>query len=110
MLGINPEDIDMLILGTGNDYNINKHLIANDINRWSLFDWLFKFIIPFVTQSNQTTSVNWGAQMGFHSFKFFNPLNVTGHMDDPNILPCLQQQCQLYIDEFKETIQNFLKY
>jgi len=49
MLGINPEDIDMLILGTGNDYNINKHLIANDINRWSLFDWLFKFIIPFVT-------------------------------------------------------------
>lgn len=109
LLGIDASDIDMLILGTGDDYNISDNLTAEKVNDWNLVDWLFKFIIPYITEANETTSVNWGAQLGFNSFKYFNPLNVTGAMDDVDILPTLESQCEGIIDEFKQTITDFLK-
>lgn len=107
-LGVKLQDIDMLIIGTGDDMTPDNNIITQNVNRWNLIDWLTKFIIKFVTQSNELTSINFGAQMGFHSFRVFNPLNVTGDMDDASIMQPLEKQCDQVIQNFKQTIQDFL--
>jgi hypothetical protein len=91
-LGIRAEDIDMFIIGTGDDYSCCK-VDVNKMNKWTLLDWLTKFLIPYVTEANELTSVYWGALFGFNSFCYYNPLKVTGDMDDPGILPTLKTQC-----------------
>ena len=100
-MGIRAEDIDMFIIGTGDDYTCCK-VDAEKMNKWSLIDWLIKFLIPYVTESNELTSVYWGALFGFNSFCYYNPLKVTGDMDDPDILPVLKKQCDTIIDDFKQ--------
>lgn len=107
-LGVNLEDMDVLILGTGDDFNPNQNLIAKNVNKWNLVQWLLNFIIKYVTESNELTSINFGAQMGFHSYRVYNPINVTGEMDDPKVMKTLQKQLDPYINEFKETINAFL--
>lgn len=107
-LGIRLEDIDMLIIGTGDDMTPDHNIIADNVNKWNLIQWLTKFIIKYVTESNELTSINFGAQMGFHSFRVFNPLNVTGAMDDASIMKPIEKQCDEVIDSFKQTINDFL--
>lgn len=106
--GINVEDIDMFIIGTGDDCS-HPMETAKDVTNWTAVDWLVKFIIPYVTESNELASVNFGAQMGFNSFEYYNPLTTRGDMDDPNILPTLKKQCDTIVDEFKYEIQAFLE-
>lgn len=107
-LGITLDDIDLLVIGTGDDNNPGSNLIAKTVNKWSLISWLTEFIIKYVTQSNETISINYGAQMGFHSYRVFNPIDVTGDMDDPSIMDGLEKQLDPYIEEFKKTINDFL--
>ena len=106
--GINVEDIDMFIIGTGDD---REHPMetAKEVTNWTAVDWLTHFIIPYVTESNELASINFGAQMGFNFFEYYNPLNTTGDMDDPNILPTLKAQCDEIIDDFKKEIKEFLE-
>ena len=106
-LGLEPKDIDMFVIGTGNDQELNN-VTVKDIDKWSYIDWLTKFLIPYVTCSNELTSVYWGAQMGFNSFCYYNPLKVKGSMDDPKIVPTLDIQCEEYVDDFKKEIDQFL--
>lgn len=106
-LGVKPEDIDMFIIGTGNEVGI-KSTTVKDIEKWSYLDWLTKFLVPYITCSNELTSVYWGAQMGFNSFCFYNPLNVTGGMDDPKIIPILDKQCEPFMDDFRKQIDEFV--
>ena len=106
--GINVEDIDMFIIGTGDDCS-HPMETAKDVTNWTAVDWLVKFIIPYVTESNELASVNFGAQMGFNSFEYYNPLTICGDMDDPNILPTLKKQCDTIVGEFKSEIQAFLE-
>ena len=89
-LGIEAKDIDMFIIGTGDDYTCCK-VNTEEMNRWTLIDWLTKFLIPYVTEANELTSVYWGALFGFNSFCYYNPLKVSGTLDDPSILPVLKR-------------------
>ena len=107
-LGITLQDIDILIIGTGDDMTPDNNIITEHVNKWGLIDWLTKFIIRYVTESNELTSINFGAQMGFHSFRVFNPLDVTGDMDDPKIMQPLQKECDKVSDQFIKTINDFL--
>ena len=106
-LGVNPKDIDMFVIGTGNFVNTSDYT-AKNISKWTILDYCLKMIVPYVTSSNEQMSVFWGAQMGFNSFTYFNPVDGSGNMDDPSILPGLKQQCEKYKEEFKEEINNFL--
>jgi hypothetical protein len=106
-LGIEAKDIDMFIIGTGDDYKCCD-VDTEGMNKWNLIDWLTKFLIPYVTEANELTSVYWGALFGFNSFCYYNPLKVTGDMDDPKILPTLKSQCTEIVDEFKEEVNEFL--
>lgn len=106
-LGINIEDIDMFIIGTGDDC-AHPTETAEEVTNWTAVDWLVKFIIPYVTESNELTSINFGAQMGFNSFEYYNPLTTCGSLDDPDIIPTLREQCDDIIEDFKHEIQMFL--
>ena len=97
----------MFIIGTGNDVGI-KNFTVKDIEKWSYLDWLTKFLVPYVTCSNELTSVYWGAQMGFHSFCYYNPIKVKGAMDDPKIVTKLDIDTEEYVDDFKKEIDEFL--
>ena len=106
-LGVEPKDIDMFVIGTGNFVN-KKDYTAEDISKWSILDYCLKMIVPYVTSSNEQMSVFWGSQMGFNSFTYFNPIDGSGDMDDAKILPGLKEQCEKHKDEFLEEINNFL--
>lgn len=107
-LGIEPKDIDMFVIGTGNFINTTDYT-AEDISKWTILDYCLKMIVPYVTSSNEQMSVFWGSQMGFNSFTYFNPIDASGEMDDSSILPGLKYQCESHKDEFIEEINNFLK-
>lgn len=106
-LGVRPEDVDMFIIGTGNELDVNTTTVK-DIEKWSYLDWLTKFLVPYVTCSNELTSVYWGAQMGFNSFCFYNPVAVKGGMDDPKIIPTLDKDTQPFMDDFRKEMDEFL--
>jgi len=57
-LGLEAKDIDMFIIGTGDDYKCCK-VDTEGMNKWTLIDWLTKFLIPYVTEANELTSVYW---------------------------------------------------
>lgn len=107
-LGIKPQNIDMFIIGTGNDQQMVT-ATADDMNKWSYLDWLTKFLVPYVTCSNESTSVYWGAQMGFNSFCYYNPVKVKGAMDDPKIIKQLDKDVEPYIEDFKKQLYQFLE-
>lgn len=107
-LGVEPKDIDMFVIGTGNFINKNDYT-AKDISKWNILDYCLKMIVPYVTSSNEQMSVFWGLQMGFNSFTYYNPINTCGEMDDSSILPNIEKECLKYKDEFIEEINNFLK-
>ena len=106
-LGISPSHIDMFVIGTGNDQALNSTTVK-DIEKWSYLDWLTKFLVPYVTCSNELTSVYWGSQMGFNSFCYYNPVKVSGAMDDPKIITKLDADTQPFIDDFKKEIDEFI--
>ena len=49
-----------------------------------------------------------GSLFGFNSFCYFNPLKVSGSLDDIHQLPELKQKCDVIKDDFKKEIYNFL--
>lgn len=106
-LGVEPKDIDMFVIGTGN-FTSGENYTAEQVNKWSILDYALKMIVPYVTSSNEQMSVFWGLQMGFNSFTYYNPVDAAGEMDDSTILPDLKKQCEMYKDEFITEINNFL--
>lgn len=104
---LQPEDIDVLIIGTGKEHAFSSYSLRK-VNSWGIFRWLFNVIKPYLTESNEQTSVYWGEQMGFHSFKFYNPLTLSQVMDDPKILDEIDTECEKHKDEFIEVFQSFL--
>lgn len=79
------------------------------MNKWSLVEWLTKFLIPYVTESNELMSVYWGSLFGFNSFCYYNPLKVKGKLDDAAQLPTLKKQCDEIVDDFKSELYEFLE-
>ena len=106
-LGVEPKDIDMFVIGTGN-FTSAENYSAEEVNKWSILDYALKMLVPYLTSSNEQMSVFWGLQMGFNSFTYFNPVDASGEMDDAKILLGLKQQCEMYKDDFIREINNFL--
>lgn len=104
---LQPEDIDVLIIGTGKEHAFSTYSLKR-INSWGIFRWLFKVIKPYLTESNEQTSIYWGEQMGFHSFRFFNPLVINTVMDDPKVLDEIDAQCELHKNKFISVINDFI--
>jgi patatin-like phospholipase/acyl hydrolase len=105
--GVHPEDIDMFVIGAG-DLSTEKNHTINEVNSWSVFDTLKNLIIPYITDSNEMTSLYWGLQMGFNSFKYYNPIKISGSMDNLSIMPDIEKQCLEHKQEFIDEINKFI--
>ena len=106
-LGVQPEDLDIFVFGAG-DLEKEKNHRIEEVNNWSVIDTLKNLIIPYVTDSNEMTSLYWGLQMGFKSFTYFNPIKISGGMDNLSIMPSIEEQCNMHKDEFLKEINSFL--
>lgn len=61
--GIQPEDIDMFVIGTG-DFIVDKTWTASEVNSWSVLSMMKNLLIPYLTDSNEQTSVFWRSPDG----------------------------------------------
>ena len=106
-LGVQPEDLDVFVFGAGDLEKEANHRIE-EVNHWSVFETLKNLIIPYITDSNEMTSLYWGLQMGFNSFEYFNPIKINGSMDNLDIMPNIERQCLNHKEEFLEKITKFV--
>ncbi len=107
-LGVMPEDLDVFVFGAGDPIK-EKNTRIDEVNSWSVFETLKNLVIPYITDSNEMTSLYWGLQMGFNYFKYYNPIKISGGMDNLDILPDIERQCIEHKEEFLHEISEFLK-
>ena len=106
-LKINFEDMDVLVLCTGQQ--IDKACGSyHKVSKWNLLQWALNFIVPDVTNSNESMSKFWGNNLGFHHFEIFNPVQISGNMDDVSNLEYMKTECEMYDKEFLKTWERFL--
>jgi len=105
--GALPSDIDVFVIGAG-DLDTEKNHTIEEVRKWSIMETLNNLILPYVTDSNEMTSLFWGLQLGFNSFTYFNPIKIHGSMDNVEIMPSIESQCLVHKDEFVQEINEFL--
>lgn len=102
------EDMDVLVLCTGQQ--IDKACGPyNKVSKWNLLDWALNFIVPDVTNSNESMSKFWGEHLGFNSFKIYNPVQIKGDMDDISNLDYMIEESKMYKGQFMKVWEDFLK-
>jgi len=103
------KDMDVLVLGTG--YEETKHYTLKEVERFNKIDWLSKCILPWITKSNEMASHFYGQNMDLGSYTYYNPIKVSGEMDDTsNIVDhSLEKLCEPKAKEFKEIWKKFIK-
>lgn len=106
-LGIPFKDMDVLILCTGTLID-KKPITYAEYSKYNMLDVALKVVVPYVTLSNELATKFWGEQMGFHSFKLFNPIQIWGGMDSTQNLDTILQDCDMYKTQFLRAWHNFL--
>lgn len=104
------EDMDVFIIGTGSpDVDASKTL--KSVSNYWPWDWATKMLLPFVTKANEIASEHWGRNMGFHYFKYYNPIVINGSMDDAKLVTSgyLSECCESKIGEFRQEFKKFLE-
>lgn len=106
-LGIKFEDMDVFVLCTGKQ--IDKACGPyKKVSNWNLLDWALNFIVPDVTNSNESMSKFWGENLGFNSFEIFNPIQIKGAMDDVKNIPYIIEESKMYKGKFIEAWERFI--
>ena len=106
-LGINFMDMDVFVICAGNSVNriVGRY---DEVSDWGIIDWMTKWIINDITASNQNTSKFWGENLGFNSFEWFNPVRVTGSLDDTTQTDYLLEECNMYKELFLDKWEEFI--
>jgi patatin-like phospholipase/acyl hydrolase len=107
--GVRFEDMDIFILGTGSkDVKMDKTL--KEVKGYWPWQWGTKMLLPFSTRANEMASEHWGKDIGFHYFRYYNPIVIDGNMDDPSLVTSglLEECCDLYLGDFRTEFCKFL--
>ena len=106
-LGIDFCDMDVLMIGTGS--LIDKTPITYEkYVKYNQLDICLKIIVPYVTLSNQLSTKYWAKGLGFHSFEFFNPIQIWGGMDSTKNMTTMMQDCEMYKKQFLIAWHKFI--
>lgn len=110
-LGIDFKDMDVFVFGVGTSIDgiDNGCGTYDEIKKWSALDWVTKFVVPDVTNSNIAMSKFWGEQLGFNKFEFFNPVQIYGGMDDVSVTDHILSESIMYKELFLDKWNEFLK-
>lgn len=108
--GVMFEDMDVFIIGTGyKDVNTGKTL--EQVKNYWPWTWGTKLLLPFATKANEIASEHWGYNIGFHYFKYYNPIAINGDMDDAELVTSgyLEECCEDYLGEFRKEFKQFIE-
>ena len=110
-LGWDFKDLDVFVFGVGQSIDgIDKGCgTYAEVKKWGALDWITKFVIPDVTNSNISMSQFWGEHMGFNSFRVFNPIYIRGGLDDTSTTDHILTECAMYKELFLRVWERFLK-
>lgn len=110
-LGINFQDMDVFVFGIGRAIDSLDEGCGTyeQVSKWGALDWITKFVVPDITNSNISMSKFWGENMGFHKFEFFNPIQIYGSMDDTSITNHILDESLMYKELFLDKWEEFLK-
>lgn len=107
-LGWQYEDMDVFVLGTGfKDRDIRTNA---EVSSYGAVSWLKNLLIPYVTKANEMASNFYAQQMNFHSYTYFNPVNISGSMDDYELVTSgsLENDCEPYLEIFNREWRSFV--
>lgn len=105
--GIPFENMDVLMIGVGTEVDREK-LTSEKYNDLSLLGLATKVIVPYTTEANELATVFWGSNMGFRSFRYFNPCKIQGGLDDTARIEESLREAKKYRALFIETYLNWL--
>ena len=100
--GIPFEDMDVLLMGIGDDSNAANcdPITPKKYNSWNKIEVASKVVLPYLTFGNKLATVYWGRHLQFNSFTYWNPVKITGDLDDTTEIPQLMEDCEKHKDEF----------
>ena len=103
-------DMDVLMIGTGveikDDY---KKVTTKQYNDLSLLGIATDVLVPYATLSNEMATRYWGANIGYHSFNYFNPCTIKGDLDDTSQVSNLVAQCDVWDEDFIYAWKKFME-
>ena len=110
-LGIQFEDMDVFVFGVGTaiDGIDNGCGSYKEISKWGALDWITKFVVSDITNSNISMSKFWGQNLGFNSFEFFNPIQIYGSLDNTSITNHILEESYMYKQMFLEKWNKFVE-
>lgn len=108
--GIKFEDMDVLLMGIGDDSNAanNDPITPEKYEKYTNVEILKNVVIPYLTYGNKMVSQYWGTNMQFNSFIYWNPIKISGSLDDTSEIPALIEECDKHMDEFVAVWKNWL--
>lgn len=90
--GIRFDQMDVLMIGCG--YRLDsKKMTTEEYNDLSLLGVATDLLAPYVTMSNALSTLYWGQNLGLGSFTYFNPVPVSGGMDDVSAMEKALKEC-----------------
>ena len=106
-LGIPFCACDVLLIGAGDDIDEEK-ITLKQYNNYGLLSVATEVLVPYLTLSNKLATKDFCEGLGFHYFKYFNPVKTNGKLDDVKQVPKLAEQTQQYRDEFLQVWDEWL--
>lgn len=107
-MGIPFDEIDVFVMGCGkSDKEVKKE---GEADHYTKLHWLAKLIVPYVTRANEISSVFWGENLGFKSFTYFNPVQLSGSLDDKNAVKdgTIAEESEKFVEDFKSKWEYFI--
>ena len=103
-------EMDVLMIGIGDDSNAahNNPITPCKYQSYDKVGMLTKVIIPYLTFGNKMVTLYWGRNMRFHSFIYWNPILISGDMDDTTDIPTLIKECDKHKAQFIEVWNTWL--
>lgn len=95
-------DMDVLLLGTGFDVD-SEPLTVPGYRKLGLLGIATDILRAYATRGNQLANQSFCEGLGFHSYTVWNPITVTGDLDEVKLVPKLVQEAEKYKDQFLET-------
>lgn len=99
MLGIQFQDMNVLVIGTGEDVDPNP-LTLERYNNLSLIGVAKDFLVKYAVLSNKLWSRRICNALGFNYYCYYNPLRTDGKLDDVSQIPSLVKEADKHREEF----------
>lgn len=107
MLGIQFQDMDVFVIGTGEDVDPNP-LTVERYNNLNLIGVAKDFLVKYVVLSNKLWSRRICQALGFNHYCYFNPIRIDGNLDEYEQIPDLVKEADKHRDEFLEAYNYWL--